>query len=129
MRMRTFLDRQRSTTTIGDFGKAAFESNAEAQARKEGHLHNLLLGASPNRNNQELSLLNNMINDDDDRFGNIKMSDEEISPQEHLNPGDGFLTGGPRLVVSHRSKGIKKDHGFAHLGHGGYAPHPTLALG
>lgn len=56
------------------------------------------------------------------------MSDEEISP-EHNNPGDGFLTGGPRLVVSHRSKGIKKDHGFAHIGHGGYAPHPTLALG
>ena len=90
----------------------------------------MLMGASPNRNNQELSLLNNMINDDDDRFGNIKMSDEEISPPDRMNPGDGFLTGGPRLVgINHRSKGIKKDHGFAHLGHDGYAPHPNLAVG
>lgn len=130
MRMRTFLDRQRSTTTMNEYGKTSFEGNADVQHNKQNQLQSLLLGASPNRNNQELSLLQNMINDEeDDRFGNIKMSDEEISPQENINPGDGFLTGGPRLVVSHRSKGIKKDHGFAHLGHGGYAPHPTLALG
>lgn len=130
MRMRTFLDRQRSTTTLNEYGKAAFESSPGVPPNKQSQLQSLLLGASPNRDNQELSLLQNMINDEeDDRFGNIKMSDEEISPQENINPGDGFLTGGSRLVVSHRSKGIKKDHGFAHLGPSAYAPHPTLALG
>lgn len=80
MRMRTFLDRQRSTTTMNEYGKSAFECGADLQ-QKQNQLQSLLLGASPNRNNQELSLLQNMINDEeDDRFGNIKMSDEEISP-------------------------------------------------
>lgn len=84
MRMRTFLDRQmerqRSTTTMNDFEKQSLNCNAEA-LQKQNQLQSLLLGTSPNRNNQELSILQNMINDEeDDRFGNIKMSDEEISP-------------------------------------------------
>jgi len=56
------------------------------------------------------------------------MSDEEISP-ENITAGDGFLTGGNRIVgINHRSKGIKKDHGFTHLAHNGYQAHANLSL-
>lgn len=56
------------------------------------------------------------------------MSDEEISP-ENITAGDGFLTGGSRIVgINHRSKGIKKDHGFTHLAHNGYQAHANLSL-
>ena len=126
LRMRSFLDRQKSF----GMGGANFDSSADIHPTKQSQLQSMLLGASPRRNNQELSMLQNMINDEeDDRFGNIKMSDEDITPEQRT-PGQGFLTGGPRLQVSQRSKGIKKDHPpLAASGRGGFAPHPSLALG
>lgn len=69
------------------------------------------------KNNQELSLLQNIIHDeDDDRFENIKMSDEEVhannqpiiereSPQNNVNTPPNHKKQG----ISTKSKAIKKD--------------------
>lgn len=105
---------------MNDFGKGNFEVNQDVAAAaanaldKHAHLQNLLLGSSPNKNNQELSILQNIIKDeDDDRFGNLKMSDEDIQPQDNMNVADTVQhVDSKRFSINQRSKAIKKDHRF-----------------
>lgn len=121
MQMRLFLDRQRSTSSMNDFGKVNYEVNQDVAAAaanaldKHAHLQNLLLGSSPNKNNQELSILQNIIKDeDDDRFGNLKMSDEDIQPQDNMNGAHSVQhIDSKRFSINQRSKAIKKDHRFS----------------
>lgn len=66
------------------------------------------------KNNHELSLLQNIIHDeDDDRFENIKMSDEELHANQTINPREQHQTNSAvhqkKQGISQKSKAIKKE--------------------